>query len=97
MSGYVVPTLSDVISAVWHIHEDLGPMNAVEWVIGLIVAAAVLATLARKIGVPYPVLLVLGGLMVGFVCGLTETQLIEMSTHIRVKTGLAPCPCVVVP
>ena len=97
MSGYVVPTVTDIISAVRHIHEDLGPMNAVEWVIGPIVAAAVLATLTRKIGVPYPVLLVLGGLMLGFVCGLTETQLIEMLTHIRVKTGLAPCPCVVVP
>jgi Na+/H+ antiporter len=45
-------------------------MNPVELVIGLILAAAILATVARKIGIPYPVLLVLGGLVLGFVPGL---------------------------
>ena len=50
-------------------------MNSVELVIGLILAAAVLATLARKIGVPYPVLLVLGGQALGFIPGLPAVHI----------------------
>jgi CPA1 family monovalent cation:H+ antiporter len=50
-------------------------MNPVELIIGLILAAAVLATLARKIGIPYPVLLVLGGLVLGFMPGLPPVQI----------------------
>ncbi|WP_373652517.1 Na+/H+ antiporter [Schlesneria sp. DSM 10557] len=45
-------------------------MNPVELVVGLILAAAVLSTLARKIKIPYPVLLVMGGIVLGFVPGL---------------------------
>jgi CPA1 family monovalent cation:H+ antiporter len=50
-------------------------MNPVELIIGLILAAAVLATVARKIGIPYPVLLVLGGLVLGFMPGLPPVQI----------------------
>ena len=50
-------------------------MNPVELVIGLILAAAVLATVARKIGVPYPVLLVLGGQALGFIPGLPAVHI----------------------
>lgn len=50
-------------------------MNPVEFIIGLMLAAAVLATLARKIGVPYPVLLVLGGLVLGFLPGLPPVRI----------------------
>jgi CPA1 family monovalent cation:H+ antiporter len=50
-------------------------MNPVELIIGLILAAAVLATVARKIGIPYPVLLVLGGLVLGFLPGLPPVQI----------------------
>jgi CPA1 family monovalent cation:H+ antiporter len=50
-------------------------MNPVELVIGLILAAAVLATLARRMGIPYPVLLVLGGLVLGFLPGLPPVQI----------------------
>jgi CPA1 family monovalent cation:H+ antiporter len=46
--------------------------NPVELVIGLILAATVLATIARRIGIPYPVLLVLGGLVLGFIPGLPK-------------------------
>jgi CPA1 family monovalent cation:H+ antiporter len=50
-------------------------MNPVELIIGLILAAAVLATVARKIGIPYPVLLVMGGLALGFMPGLPPVQI----------------------
>ena len=44
-------------------------------VVGLLVAVAVLATLAQKAKVPYPILLVLGGLVLGFVPGLPRVEL----------------------
>jgi CPA1 family monovalent cation:H+ antiporter len=47
----------------------------VELIIGLVLAAAVLAGLARVLGVPYPVVLVLGGLAFGFVPGLPSPRL----------------------
>jgi CPA1 family monovalent cation:H+ antiporter len=43
--------------------------------ISLLVAVAVLAAASRAIGVPYPILLVLGGLVMGFVPGLPEVEL----------------------
>jgi CPA1 family monovalent cation:H+ antiporter len=46
-----------------------------EIVIGLLVAIAVLAELARPLRVPYPVLLVLAGLALGFVPGLPAPRL----------------------
>jgi CPA1 family monovalent cation:H+ antiporter len=50
-------------------------MNAVEILFGLLAAVAALAAFAGKIGVPYPIVLVLGGLALGFVPGLPEIQL----------------------
>jgi CPA1 family monovalent cation:H+ antiporter len=41
----------------------------------LMVAGAGLSVLARPLGVPYPILLVLGGLLLGFVPGLPAVQL----------------------
>jgi CPA1 family monovalent cation:H+ antiporter len=41
----------------------------------LVVAVAALSVLARVIGVPYPILLVLGGLVIGFVPGLPDVEL----------------------
>jgi len=41
----------------------------------LLVAVAALSVLARAIGVPYPILLVLGGLCLGFVPGLPDVEL----------------------
>jgi Na+/H+ antiporter len=41
----------------------------------LLVAVAALATLANRIKVPYPILLVLGGLVLGFVPGLPQVEL----------------------
>ncbi|MGH2813203.1 MAG: cation:proton antiporter, partial [Actinomycetota bacterium] len=41
----------------------------------LVLAVAGLSVLARTIGVPYPILLVLGGLVIGFVPGLADVEL----------------------
>jgi monovalent cation/hydrogen antiporter len=44
-------------------------------IVGLLAAAAALLVLATLIRVPYPILLVLGGLVVGFVPGVPELEL----------------------
>lgn len=41
-------------------------MHAFEWIIGLLIAAMVLAGLARRLGVPYPTFLALGGIAIAF-------------------------------
>ena len=48
---------------------------AIEAVLILLLAATALALLARRIGIPYPILLTLGGLALGFVPGLPTIQL----------------------
>jgi CPA1 family monovalent cation:H+ antiporter len=50
-------------------------MHEIELVLGLLVPVAVLAVLARRLGTPYPILLVLGGLALGFVPGLPHVAL----------------------
>jgi monovalent cation/hydrogen antiporter len=54
--------------------EERGIPDA-EVFIGLLVAIALLAELARRLGLPYPVLLVLSGLALGFVPGLPAPTL----------------------
>jgi len=46
-----------------------------EIIIGLLLAVAALATLAARLGVPYPILLVLGGSALGFVPQLPQVKL----------------------
>jgi monovalent cation/hydrogen antiporter len=48
---------------------------AVEVVLGLLVAVAVLALVARRLHVPYPIVLVIGGLALGLVPGLPAVRL----------------------
>src|SRR3954468_5310438 len=51
-------------------------MNHIEAVIiSLLVAVALLSAVATRIGVPYPILLVLGGLALGFVPGVPDVRL----------------------
>src|SRR5918911_951456 len=50
-------------------------MNQIESLIFLLGAAALLAQLARVMRVPYPVFLVLGGLLIGFVPGLPTVEI----------------------
>ena len=44
-------------------------------IISLLVAVAFLSALATRIGVPYPILLVVGGLGLGFVPGIPDVRL----------------------
>jgi monovalent cation/hydrogen antiporter len=46
-----------------------------EIILGLLLAVAALATLATRLGVPYPILLVLGGSALGFIPGLPPVEL----------------------
>ncbi len=50
-------------------------MHEIEIVFGLMIAAAILAVVAEKIGVSYPILLVVGGLALGFIPGLPNVEL----------------------
>src|SRR3954464_6595965 len=50
-------------------------MSQIESLIFLLGAAALLAQLARILKVPYPVFLVLGGLVIGFVPGLPTVEI----------------------
>jgi CPA1 family monovalent cation:H+ antiporter len=47
----------------------------IEIILGLLLAVAALATLAVRLGIPYPILLVLGGSALGFVPGLPPVVL----------------------
>jgi NhaP-type Na+/H+ or K+/H+ antiporter len=47
----------------------------VELILGLLMLVAVLALVARKIQVPYPILLVVGGLFIGLLPGLPRIRL----------------------
>src|SRR5688572_3579961 len=50
-------------------------MHELEVVLGLMLAVAALATVARRLAVSYPILLVFGGLVLGFVPGLPHVDL----------------------
>jgi NhaP-type Na+/H+ or K+/H+ antiporter len=50
-------------------------LSQLEIIIGLLVVVAVLATLATRLKVPYPILLVLGGSALGVIPGLPEVKL----------------------
>jgi CPA1 family monovalent cation:H+ antiporter len=50
-------------------------LNAIELVLGLLVAVACLALIARKLPVPYPILLLVGGLALALVPGLPAVRL----------------------
>ena len=50
-------------------------MSGVEIALGLLLAVVVLAALAQRVGMAYPISLVLGGLALGFVPGLPAVEL----------------------
>src|SRR5215471_21387376 len=50
-------------------------MNKAEIICTLLIVVAALAMLAKKVALPYPVLLVIGGLALGLVPGLPAVQL----------------------
>src|SRR5215207_724536 len=55
--------------------KDPYTLPKIETIFVLLAAVATLATLANRIRVPYPILLVLGGLVLGFVPGLPRVEL----------------------
>ena len=48
--------------------------GVVEIFVGLLLAVAVLALLARKLHIPYPILFVIGGLLLGWIPGLPKVE-----------------------
>jgi monovalent cation/hydrogen antiporter len=54
---------------------DGSPSASVTLLIALLLAATGLAIVARRLAIPYPILLVLGGLAIGFVPGLPRIEL----------------------
>src|SRR5579859_2376084 len=75
-----VPTKRKLGRAISMITHDYFPsasvgMSAPELVLALLIPVAALAALARRLGVPYPILLVLGGLLLGVVPGLPRAEL----------------------
>ncbi|TME35883.1 MAG: hypothetical protein E6I75_10865 [Chloroflexi bacterium] len=62
-------------------------MRDIELVLGLLVLVAALALLARRLGTPYPIVLVVGGLMTALVPGLPDVELapelVFLPRHVR--------------
>src|SRR5437588_6915188 len=54
---------------------EIAMIHEVELVLGLLVAVAALVTLASRFDLPYPILLVLGGLVLGVIPGLPRVTL----------------------
>lgn len=50
-------------------------MHEIEIILGLLLVVAALAVVAEMLAVPYPILLVMGGLALGFIPGLPEVEL----------------------
>ena len=49
--------------------------STIEIILGLLLAVALLAALAEKLAIPYPILIVLGGLVLGFIPGLPRVEI----------------------
>src|SRR5437588_10085303 len=56
-------------------YNNRSDMHQAEIIVLLLAAVAALAVLAHKIALPYPIVLVLGGLALSFVPGLPEAKL----------------------
>jgi hypothetical protein len=65
-------------------------ISPIELVLGLFVVAVTLAYVARRIGVAYPILLVLGGLVLGFVPGVPSIILDPNVIFLRILVSPAP-------
>ncbi|MBR8840709.1 MAG: Na+/H+ antiporter [Stigonema ocellatum SAG 48.90 = DSM 106950] len=50
-------------------------MHNIETILGLLLVVALLAVVAERLVVPYPILLVLGGLVLGFIPGLPNVEI----------------------
>ena len=50
-------------------------MQSAELILGLLIAVAALVTIARRLGIAYPIFLVIGGLVLGLVPGIPRTEI----------------------
>ena len=50
-------------------------MEEIEVILGLLVVVALIATLSRRIGIPYPIPMVIGGLALGLIPGVPRVVL----------------------
>ncbi len=50
-------------------------MEAAELVLALLIAVAALVTIARRLGIAYPIFLVIGGLVLGLIPGLPRIEI----------------------
>jgi CPA1 family monovalent cation:H+ antiporter len=62
-------------------------MEVFEWIIALLLGAALLSTLARKLGAPYPTFLALGGVLLAFIPGSPTWTL---DPHLALTLFVAP-------
>jgi len=62
-------------------------MATFEWIIALLLGAALLAALARKLGAPYPTFLALGGVLLAFV---PESPTWTLDPHLALTLFVAP-------
>jgi CPA1 family monovalent cation:H+ antiporter len=70
-----IAVASGVVGAAAEAGGEPAGREAIELVFALLAAATALAVIARRVGIPYPILLVLGGLALGFVPGLPRIEL----------------------
>jgi hypothetical protein len=77
-----------------HVRASRPRMDATFAVLAIVVAIALLFELARRIGLPYPTLFVLGGLALGFVPGLPRLELeqtpADASARVRSRLCFRP-------
>src|SRR5258705_2661983 len=52
-----------------------GNVRSAEFVLGLLIAVAALVTIARRLGIAYPIFLVIGGLLLGLVPGVPRIEI----------------------
>src|SRR5258706_10889407 len=67
--------------------RDDATMTTFEWIIVLLLGAALLAALARRLGAPYPTFLALGGVLLAFVPGSPTWTL---DPHLALTLFVAP-------
>ena len=67
-------------------------LSPIELVLGLLVVAVALGYVARRIGVAYPILLLLGGLVLGYLPGLPSIELDRRSLPSSENTTLSTGP-----
>ncbi len=68
-------------------------MHALEWFIGLLLGAMLLSALARRLGVPYPTFLALGGIVIAFLPNSPNWTLDpDLALALFVRSGCCSTP-----